>query len=67
MKHEYKLTPVKATGPGLFSRTPTPGSIERELRSQSSGGWRLVQVLILGILFRKTWLVLERSADESSK
>jgi hypothetical protein len=66
MKTEYKLVPVKATGPGLITRTPTPGNIERELRQQSSAGWRLVQVLTLGLLFRKTWLVLERSAESAS-
>jgi hypothetical protein len=63
MKTEYKLVRVKATGAGLFTRTPTPGSIERELRQQSSEGWRLIQVLTLGVLFRKSWLVLERSVD----
>ena len=67
MKTEYKLVPVKATGPGLITRTPTPSSIERELRQQSSAGWRLVQVLTLGLLFRKTWLVLERNADSTNK
>jgi|APSaa5957512622_1039677.scaffolds.fasta_scaffold12325_6 hypothetical protein len=67
MKYEYKMTRVKATGPGLFSRTPTEGNIERELRQQSSAGWRLVQVLTVGLLFRKTWLVLERSVDKSSQ
>ncbi len=63
MKHEYKMVWVKATGHGILSRTPTEGSIERELRQQSSSGWRLVQVLTLGLLIRKTWLVLERPVD----
>jgi hypothetical protein len=67
MKTEYKLVPVKATATGLITRTPTPGSIERELRQQSSAGWRLVQVLTLGLLFRKTWLVLERNADSTNQ
>ena len=64
MKIEYRMVPVKATGSGLVTRTPTPGNIEREIRQQAIGGWRLVQVLMLGILFRKTWLVLERNVDE---
>lgn len=63
MKYEYKMVQIKATGPGLLSRTPTEGNIERPLRQQSAAGWRLVQVLIAGLLFRKTWLVLERPED----
>lgn len=67
MKTEYKLVRVHATGHGLFTPTPTPDDIERKLRQQSSEGWRLVQVLTLGLLFRKTWLVLERDADSTNQ
>jgi hypothetical protein len=67
METEYKLVRVHATGHGFITPTPTPGSIERALRQHSSAGWRLVQVLTLGLLFRKTWLVLERNADSTNQ
>jgi hypothetical protein len=62
VNYEYKMVAVKATGPGILTRTPTEGNVERELRQHAAAGWRLVQVLTLGLLFRKTWLVLERPA-----
>lgn len=64
MKRRYKLVRVKATGFGLFTRTPTRDDIEYELRQQNLAAWDLVQVLTTGLLFRKTWLVLERSEGE---
>lgn len=67
MKYEYKTVPVKATGPGILNRIPTSGNIERELRRHTSTGWRLVQVLTLGLFFRRTWLVLERRVDDSTR
>jgi len=64
MRFEYTMAPVKATGPGIVTRTPTPMDLERQLRPLARDGWRLVQVLTLGLLFRQTWLVLERPLDE---
>ena len=67
MKYEYKTVSVKATGHGILNRIPTAGNVERELRQHTSVGWRLVQVLTLGLFIRRTWLVLEREVDDSTQ
>jgi len=64
MKHEYKVTRLRATGLGLFSPTPTQDNIECAVRENTVEGWRLIQVLITGLLYRKTWLVLERPIND---
>ena len=53
---------IHATGRGIITRTPTRSDIQNELRIHSEAGWRLVQILTLGVLYRKTRLVLERKA-----
>ena len=65
MKAEYKLVLINPSGLGFITRTPTQADIESELRSQTSRGWKLIQVLTLGLFYRKTWLVLGRDSNEA--
>jgi hypothetical protein len=66
MKTEYKLALISnPSGFGLITRTPTEANIETELRRHTTHGWRLIQVLTLGLLYRRTWLVLVRDSAEA--
>ncbi len=67
MKYKYKIVPIRARGSGLFTRTPTEGDIQRELGLYVYAGWRLVQVLTLGLLIRQYWLVLEHAVDDTTR
>ena len=60
MTKEFKLVQVEASGFGFLVPTPTPERIQRDIERCATDGWEVMQVLTLGLLIRRTFLVLSR-------